>query len=52
MPTIHNAIEVVKKNGVVKEGDIVVLTIGDRGTVPRDEHYTSSTNMMMVAQVD
>jgi hypothetical protein len=29
-----------------------VLTIGDRGTVPRDEHYTSSTNMMMVAQVD
>ena len=52
MPTIHNAIEVVKKNGVVKEGDIVVLTIGDRGTVPRDDHYTSSTNMMMVAQVD
>ena len=52
MPTIHNAIEVVKKNGVVKAGDIVVLTIGDRGTVPRDDHYTSSTNMMMVAQVD
>ncbi|MBR1830245.1 MAG: pyruvate kinase [Atopobiaceae bacterium] len=52
MPTLHNAIEVAKANGVVKEGDIVVLTAGDRVTTPRDESYTSSTNMLMVAQVD
>ncbi len=52
MPTLHNAIEVLKQNGVIEEGDIVVLTIGDRGTSPHDETYTSSTNMMMVAQVD
>ena len=52
MPTLHNAIEVAKANGVVQTGDIVVLTAGDRVTTPRDDHYTSSTNMLMVAQVD
>ncbi len=52
MPTLHNAIEVAKANGVVAEGDIVVLTAGDRVTTPRDATYTSSTNMLMVAQVD
>ena len=52
MPTLHNAIEVAKANGVVQTGDIVVLTAGDRVTVPRDDNYTSSTNMLMVAQVD
>lgn len=52
MPTLHNAIDVAKANGVVKEGDIVVLTAGDRSTTPHDEHYTVSTNMLMVAQVD
>ena len=52
MPTLHNAIEVAKENGVVSEGDIVVLTAGDRVTTPHDDHYTSSTNMLMVAQVE
>jgi len=52
MPTLHNAIEVAKANGVVKSGDIVVLTAGDRVTTPHDDHYTSSTNMLMVAQVE
>lgn len=52
MPTLHNAIEVAKANGVVKTGDIVVLTAGDRVTTPHNETYTSSTNMLMVAQVD
>ena len=52
MPTLHNAIEVIKEKGVVEKGDIVVVTVGDRATVPRDENYTSSTNMLIVAQVD
>ena len=52
MPTLHNAMEVAKANGVIKTGDIVVLTAGDRVTTPQDDTYTSSTNMLMVAQVD
>ncbi len=52
MPTLHNAMEVVKEHGIIEEGDIVVLTVGDRATMPSDEHYTCSTNIMMIAQVD
>jgi len=35
----------------VDSGDIVVLTAGDAQTSPRQGDYTTSTNTVMVAQV-
>lgn len=52
MMMLHDSIAVAKANGVVEPGDIVVLTAGDRGTVPHNDEYTSSTNLLMVAQVE
>ena len=52
MMMLHDSIEVAKANKVVKTGDIVVITAGDRGTIPHEEGYTSSTNLLLVAQVD
>lgn len=49
--TLYNALMVAKQHGVVKTGDIVVLTAGDPQTTPRTGDYTTSTNMLMVAQV-
>ena len=52
MMMLHDSIDIAKENKVVKTGDIVVLTAGDRATVPHEDGYTSSTNLLMVAQVD
>ena len=49
--TLINCLKVARENGVVEVGDIVVITAGDTHTVPRKDYYTSSTNMVMVAQV-
>lgn len=49
--TLYNALSVAKANGVVEPGDIVVITAGDPKTNPRVDDYMTSTNMLMVAQV-
>ena len=49
--TLVNCLKVARDNGVVERGDVVVITAGDPHTTPRADYYTSSTNMVMVAQV-
>lgn len=49
--TFSNAIEVAKNNNLVGEGDFVVITAGDPNTCPKQDDYTTSTNILMVAQV-
>ena len=49
--TIDQAIKVAKENGLVSTGDTVVLTAGDPRTAPSQGDYITSTNMVMVAQV-
>ena len=52
LPMLHDSIDLAKANGVVEEGDIVIISAGDRATSPHDDHYVSSTNVLMVAQVE
>ena len=47
----YNAIDTAKRRGFAKENDLVVVTAGDPNTVPYDDEYVSSTNMITVAQV-
>ena len=49
--TIQQALVVAKGNGLVSEGDLVVLTAGDPKTAPSQGDYITSTNMVMVAQI-
>jgi len=49
--TLYNALTTAKELGIVDAGDIVVLTAGDAQTSPRQGDYTTSTNTVMVAQV-
>lgn len=49
--TLYGALQTVKANGAVNAGDIVILTAGDPQTSPRQGDYTTSTNMVMIAQV-
>ena len=49
--TLVNCLKAARDNGVVEKGDVVVITAGDPHTTPRADYYTSSTNMVMVAQV-
>ena len=49
--TIEMAIDNAKKQKIVDEGDLVVITAGDPNTSPKQGTYTTSTNMLMVAQV-
>ena len=51
MATIKNALTLAKDGGFVDTGDLVVVTAGDNGTSPTQGDYTTSTNMIMVAQV-
>ena len=49
--TMYNALTTAKELGIVETGDVVVLTAGDAQTSPRQGDYTTSTNTVMVAQV-
>ncbi|WP_294517590.1 pyruvate kinase [Atopobium minutum] len=49
--TIKIALTEAKKLGLVKEGDLVVITAGDPKTSPVQGDYSTSTNMVMVCQV-
>ena len=49
--TYYDALVQARKHGLVKQGDLVVITAGDVQTSPRMGDYTTSTNMCMVAQV-
>ena len=49
--TYYDALVQARKHGLVKPGDLVVITAGDVQTSPRMGDYTTSTNMCMVAQV-
>lgn len=49
--TIHNALDLAKQHEFVNSGDMVVVTAGDPGTSPTQGDYTTSTNMIMVAQI-
>lgn len=49
--TISDTLEMVKEQGIVKEGDLVVITAGDPQTTPHDDNYVASTNMVMVAEI-
>ena len=49
--TVDHALVVAKGNGLVQEGDMVVLTAGDPNTAPSQGDYITSTNMVMVAQI-
>ena len=48
---MYNALTTAKELGIVETGDVVVLTAGDAQTSPRQGDYTTSTNTVMVAQV-
>ena len=48
---VIESLELVKEHGVVKQGDLVVLTAGDPWTSPMAGEYITSTNVMMVAQI-
>ena len=45
------ALRLAKEHGVVEPGDLVVVTAGDPGTSPTQGDYTTSTNMIMVCQI-
>ena len=47
MVFIHQA----QVRNIVAEGDYVVVTAGDPETSPKQGTYTTSTNLLMVAQV-
>ena len=47
----YNAVRVTKELGLAQEGDLVVLTAGDPDTIPYDDSYVCSTNMITVAQI-
>ncbi|MDI9590976.1 MAG: pyruvate kinase [Acidobacteriota bacterium] len=49
--TLHESLECAKEQGLVKVGDVVVITSGDPQTSPQQGDYVTSTNMAMVAQV-
>ena len=49
--TINNTLEVVEKNNLAKKGDLVIITAGDDKTSPTQGDYTTSTNMMLIAQL-
>ena len=51
MTTISSAIELAKEQNYVAEDDYVVVTAGDPATSPKQGTYTTSTNLVMVAQV-
>ncbi|MDO4538833.1 MAG: pyruvate kinase, partial [Coriobacteriales bacterium] len=47
----YNTMKIAKNMGVVKQGDLVIITSGDPETVPFDDEYVSSSNMIVVGQV-
>ncbi|MGN0070868.1 MAG: pyruvate kinase [Atopobiaceae bacterium] len=49
--TLYESLNVAKEHGLVQAGDIVVVTAGDPQTSPSQGDYITSTNMLMVAQV-
>ncbi len=49
--TVRNALELSRKYAIVNTGDLVVITAGDPGTAPRETDYTTSTNVVMAAQI-
>ena len=49
--TISAAIENAKEQNIVDKDDLVVVTAGDAETSPKQGTYTTSTNLVMVAQV-
>ena len=49
--TIRSTLRHSRELGLVSAGDLVVVTAGDPGTSPREDDYTTSTNMVMVCQV-
>lgn len=49
--TCYNALTVAKEHGLVKTGDLVVITAGDPQTSPSQGDYITSTNMTMVSQI-
>ena len=49
--TIYNALTTAKELGLVDTGDIVVVTSGDPQTSPSQGDYTTSTNTLMVSQI-
>ncbi|MCH3942347.1 MAG: pyruvate kinase [Atopobiaceae bacterium] len=49
--TIKHALDLAKEHKCADSGDMVVVTAGDPGTSPRQGDYTTSTNMVMVAQI-
>ncbi len=51
MTTITAAIANAQEQNLVNEGDLVVVTAGDAATSPKQGTYTTSTNLVMVAQV-
>lgn len=50
--TIEIALKEAKNLGLVKKGDLVVITAGDPKTSPVQGDYSTSTNMVMVCQVN
>ncbi len=48
---IHNSLASAKRDGLVNADDLVVVTAGDPDTFPVEENYSSSTNVMMIAQI-
>ncbi len=49
--TLYESLDVTKEHKFIDSGDIVVLTAGDPQTSPSQGDYITSTNMLMVAQV-
>ena len=49
--TVKQALQLAKEKGLVETGDLVVVTAGDPGTSPFQGDYTTSTNMVMVCQI-
>lgn len=49
--TCYNALTLAKELGLVKSGELVVITAGDPQTSPSQGDYITSTNMTMVSQI-
>ena len=49
--TIDAAIDNAKAQSIIGEDDLVVVTAGDPRTSPKQGTYTTSTNLLLVAQV-
>ena len=49
--TVKQALQLAKEKGLVETGDLVVVTAGDPGTSPTQGDYTTSTNMVLVCQI-